>query len=319
MYRISHRYLIKTEVTDYMSSPAERDSERKGRFFLECYLTMNTLAQLPMWFICSIITVQLSNVKGFQIILRKAAADQGFSVKSEETPLGINDLSLESCSAAIPKKEPHTLSLAGWAPCSQKQIKTSDTKRTLIAMVTVVWGQTINWSSFKDQVRAMRHRSWITVLKHSPAQVLLPAFSSVYSSPLPLLFPCVRKGQEDFASELPSDCRDGYKRYCAIRQLQHRAERTWAAGAHQEVHTTAPSKSAMHGALQSHQHFWQPRFHQYHVRLEHRERLPAEPCWSATISSGLSKGARWPPNLQYCHPDPMVLLRRVNKLPSWGD
>lgn len=48
MYRISHRYLIKTEVTDYMNSPAERDSERKGRVFLECYLTLNTLAQLPM-------------------------------------------------------------------------------------------------------------------------------------------------------------------------------------------------------------------------------------------------------------------------------
>lgn len=226
-------------------------------------------------------------------------------------PLGINDLSLESCSGAIPKKEPHPLRLAARAPCSQKHIKTTGTKRTLLAMVTVVWGQTTNWSSLKGQVREMRHRSWITVLQHSPAQVLLPGFSSVYSSPPPLLFPCVRKGQEGYVSELSPDCREGYK-----RQLQHRAERAWATwGLSGSSHNCTVQKCHTQSSLVT-------------PALLTTTISPV-PCLARTQGKAFSKillewhYQQWPlkgsTNLQYCHSDPMVLLRWVRKLLSWGD
>lgn len=179
-----------------MNSPAEKGSERKWRVFLEYYLTLNTLVQLPMQFICLIITAQFSNIKGFQIILREAAAaDQCLFYKVRENTFG-NKWSFlwKAAEGTIPKKEHHTLRLAACVLCSQKQIKTSDTERTLMTMITVVWGQTTNWSSFKDQVREMRHRSWITVVQHSPAQVLLPGFSSVYSLPTLSFLSLCKKG-----------------------------------------------------------------------------------------------------------------------------
>lgn len=144
MYRTSHSYFIQNWSCRLHEQPHWKGKWKELKCFPEHYLTLNTLAQLPMWFICLIIAAQLSNIKGFQIILRKVAPDKAFSIKSEKIPLGINDLSLESCSGAIPNKESHTLRLTTQALCSQKQIKTGDTKRTLIAMITAVWGQTTN-------------------------------------------------------------------------------------------------------------------------------------------------------------------------------
>lgn len=224
----------------------------------------------------------------------------------------------KAAQGTIPKKKPHTLRLAAQASCSQKQIKTSDTERTLMTMITVVWGQITNWSSFKDQARDMRHRSWITVLQHSPAQVLLPRFSSVYSSHPLFSFPVWERDRR--IMQVSSLLTAGMATRGSVPSGSSSTgqKEDELLGLHQEAHTAAQSRSSVHRAFQSHQHFWSPPFHQHDVWLEHRGRLSAKPCWSGTISRGLTKGAHQPPNLDYCHPNPLVLLRWVSKSPSWG-
>lgn len=300
-----------------MNSPAERDSERKWSVFLEYYLTLNTLVQLPMWFICLIITAQLSNTKDFQIILRKAAAaDQGLFYKVRENTFG-NKWSFHGKLLRIHSQGAPYFEACSPALCSQKQIKTSDTKRTLMAMITAVWGQTTNWSTFKGQERDMRHRSWIPVLQHSPAQVLLPGFSSVYSSPPPLLFPCVRKGQDYAVSSLLTA---GMARRGSVHQADpaqgSKGRSSWAPSASSHkctVQKCCRQSSSVTPALLT-------------------ATISPAPCLAGAQGKAFRKtllewhyqqwplkGAQWPPNLQYCHSDPMVLLRWVSKLPSSGD
>lgn len=66
-------------------------------------------------------------------------------------------------------------------------------------------------------------------------------------------------------------------------------------------------KSAIHRALQSHQHFISRMFPR-----NIGKGFQQNPRWSGTISRDHTKGARRPPNLWYCHPDTTVLLGQVN-------
>lgn len=160
----------------------------------------------------------------------------------------------KAAQGTIPKKKPHTLRLAAQASCSQKQIKTSDTERTLMTMITVVWGQITNWSSFKDQARDMRHRSWITVLQHSPAQVLLPRFSSVYSSHPLFSFPVWERDRR--IMQVSSLLTAGMATRGSVPSGSSSTgqKEDELLGLHQEAHTAALSRSSVHRAFQSHYH-----------------------------------------------------------------
>lgn len=67
-----------------MNSPAEKDNEMEALLISITYLTLNTFGQLPTWFMYLIITAQLSNIKGFQLIPGEAAADQGLFYNVKE-------------------------------------------------------------------------------------------------------------------------------------------------------------------------------------------------------------------------------------------